>query len=75
MHTIKPIDRDIIKEYCKKSELIVSVEEHNILGGLGSAIAEVKSNITPSPKHIMMGVDDNYSSSGNYENLLFKNKL
>ena len=33
MHTIKPIDRDIIK-YCEKSELIISVEEHNIVGGL-----------------------------------------
>ena len=75
MHTIKPIDRDIIKKYCEKSELIISVEEHNIVGGLGSAIAEAKSGIKFSPRHILMGVNDNYSSSGSYENLLYKNKL
>jgi transketolase len=75
MHTIKPIDRDIIKKYCEKSELIVSVEEHNIVGGLGSAIAEAKSGIKFSPRHILMGVNDNYSSPGSYENLLYKNKL
>ena len=49
MHTIKPIDKDEIKESCK-SKLIVSVEEHNVVGGLGSAISEYKARITNSPK-------------------------
>ena len=75
IHTIKPIDKEIIKKYCEKSELIVSVEEHNVVGGLGSAIAEVKSGIKFSPRHILMGVNDSYTSSGSYENLLQKNKL
>ena len=47
MHTIKPIDVDAIKK-AEKSKLIVSVEEHNIIGGLGSAIAEQLSNIEGS---------------------------
>ena len=45
MHTIKPIDEEAIVNSFK-SDLIVSVEEHNIIGGLGSAIAEVKSKYT-----------------------------
>jgi len=75
MHTIKPIDKDIVIEYCKKSNLIVSVEEHNVIGGLGSSIAEIKSGIPHSPRHIFMGVNDHYSSPGDYNNLLFKNNL
>ena len=75
MHTIKPIDKEIIEYYCKNSDLIVSVEEHNIIGGLGSAISEVKSGILKSPKQIYFGINDYYSSSGVYENLLSKNNL
>jgi transketolase len=75
MHTIKPIDKEIIEYYCKNSDLIVSVEEHNIIGGLGSAISEVKSGILKSPKQIYFGINDYYSSSGLYENLLSKNNL
>lgn len=41
MHTIKPIDDECINEIIDTHELIVSIEEHNILGGLGSAIAEI----------------------------------
>ena len=49
MHTIKPIDKDAIIAESKSSKLIVSVEEHNIIGGLGSAISEVisESNLKP----------------------------
>ena len=75
IHTIKPLDQDIVLEYCKKSDLIVSVEEHNVIGGLGSAISEVKSKMSNSPKHIFCGVNDTYSSIGDYENLLHKNGL
>jgi len=41
MHTVKPIDEEIIIESARKTEFIVTVEEHNIRGGLGSAVAEV----------------------------------
>ena len=65
IHTIKPIDGEAILN-SNKSKLIVSIEEHNIIGGLGSAIAEVKSTIRNYPKQIFFGVDDKYSKGGSY---------
>ena len=73
MHTIKPIDEEAIVNSFK-SDLIVSVEEHNIIGGLGSAIAEVKSKYTNTPKQIFLGIEDKYSNGGEYKHLL-KNRL
>ena len=74
MHTIKPIDEEAIVNSFK-SDLIVSVEEHNIIGGLGSAIAEVKSKYTNTPKQIFLGIEDKYSNGGEYKHLLKKNRL
>jgi len=74
MHTIKPIDKIAIEEACK-ANLIVSVEEHNIIGGLGSAIAEHKSTLIKSPKQLFLGIKDNYSKGGSYKYLLEKNRL
>ena len=44
MHTIKPLDTEAVTQACK-SQLIVSLEEHNVIGGLGSAISEFKSTL------------------------------
>ena len=74
MHTIKPIDKMAIEEACN-SKLIVSVEEHNIIGGLGSAIAEYKSSLTKSPKQLFLGIKDTYSKGGNYKFLQEKHRL
>ena len=74
MHTIKPVDKMAIEEACD-SNLIVSIEEHNVIGGLGSAIAEHKSSIKKSPKQLFLGVKDNYSKGGNYKFLLEKHRL
>ena len=74
MHTIKPIDKDAIKESCK-SKLIVSIEEHNVVGGLGSAISEHKARITNSPKQLFLGVNDIYSKGGEYSHLKEKHGL
>ena len=41
MHTIKPIDKEKIRELSQNNKLIITVEEHNIIGGLGSAVGEV----------------------------------
>ena len=70
VHTIKPIDKKYIIEKTKGKKLIVSVEEHNILGGLGSAIAECLSEQVNTPKHIMIGINDKYSNGGDYSYLL-----
>ena len=74
MHTIKPIDKLAIEDCCN-SELIVSVEEHNVIGGLGSAIAEHKSSLKKSPKQLFLGIKDTYSKGGNYKFLKEKHRL
>ena len=69
MHTIKPIDKKKIVEISKKFKLIITVEEHNIIGGLGSAVAEVLSGEISNAKLVRLGADDHYSSGGSYEYL------
>jgi len=66
MHTVKPIDKLKLKEIAKEYALIVSVEEHNILGGLGSAISEELVQIKNSPPQIFIGIEDYYAKGGNY---------
>ncbi|MCH5189388.1 MAG: transketolase family protein [Oscillospiraceae bacterium] len=63
MATIKPIDRDIIIDSAKKTGVIVTAEEHNIIGGLGSAVAEVVCETVPVPV-IRVGVNDVFGKSG-----------
>ena len=75
VHTIKPIDKEKIYESAKHAKLIVSIEEHNIIGGLGSAISEVLSSISNSPKQIFFGINDRYSDGGHYNFLKDKFNL
>ncbi len=69
MHTIKPIDEEIIFESAKKTKLIVTVEEHNIRGGLGSAVAEVITRRFPV-KVVMLGIPDEFSITGSQKEIL-----
>ena len=66
MHTIKPIDKEAIINASKKSKLIVTVEEHNKIGGLGSAVSEVISSIKNAPRQLTLGINDTYTKSGSY---------
>ena len=66
MHTIKPVDVEAIKDASVTSKLIVSVEEHNIIGGLGSAISEELSKLDNHPKMIRIGINDQYTKGGSY---------
>ena len=75
MHTIKPIDNASINEACNFSKLIVSVEEHNIIGGLGSAIAENLAKNNKSPQLLTIGINDHYSKGGSYKFLQEKHGL
>ena len=75
MHTIKPIDVEIIEEISKSHNLFVTVEEHSIIGGLGSAIAECLAGIKNSPVQIFFGVNDSYSEGGDYNFLKQKFNL
>ena len=63
MATIKPIDRDIILDAAKTTGCIVTAEEHNVIGGLGSAVAEVTAECCPVPV-LRVGVEDTFGKSG-----------
>ncbi len=63
MATIKPIDKDIILDAAKTTGCIVTAEEHNIIGGLGSAVAEVVAENYPVPV-MRVGVEDTFGKSG-----------
>ena len=63
IHTIKPIDKDIIVKAAKETGAIVTVEEHNVYGGLGSAVAEVVCEEAPVPV-LRVGVQDKFGTSG-----------
>jgi Transketolase, C-terminal subunit len=60
-HTIKPLDKDTLMAISKKTKLIFTIEEHNVLGGLGSAIAEFLSENNPI-KIIRMGILDRFGT-------------
>ena len=64
MHTIKPLDTDTLDELFSSFNLIITVEEHSIIGGLGSAVAEYKSTKANTPKQIFIGVNDAYLKLG-----------
>lgn len=74
MYSIKPIDRQAILK-SKNSRLIVTVEEHSKIGGLGAAIAEVVSEETGFPRLIRLGIADTFDLAGDYEGLLIQNRL
>lgn len=61
--TVKPIDKATIEECAKEYDLIVTVEEHNIIGGFGSAVSEVIGNLSGTrAKVLLIGIQDKYSS-------------
>ncbi len=63
IHTIKPIDRDIIINAAKETGKIITVEEHSVIGGLGSAVSEVVTETVPVPV-VKIGVQDVFGHSG-----------
>lgn len=69
IHTIKPIDRDMILRSAAETGAIVTAEEHNIIGGLGSAVAEVVCEGRPVPV-VRVGVNDTFGHSGKVSPLL-----
>ncbi len=71
IHTIKPIDRELLIACARETGAIVTAEEHNVYGGLGSAVAEVLSQGCPVPMEVV-GVNDTFTESGDYEKLLAK---
>ena len=63
IHTIKPIDKEMIIKCAKETKKLISIEDHNIIGGLGSAISEVLTDEYPT-KLIRLGIKDIFGKSG-----------
>lgn len=74
IHTIKPLDEFAIIKAARETGAVVTVEEHSVMGGLGSAVAEVLVEHCPVPMKII-GVRDTFGESGEYEQLLEKHLL
>lgn len=69
MHTIKPIDQEMIIKCAKETEKIITIEDHNIMGGLGSSVCEVLAENYPC-KVVRMGIKDTFGKSGKAEELM-----
>ena len=74
MHTIKPIDESTIKRACSK-RLIVTLEEHSRIGGLGSAVAEVLALCSDKPPLLILGAEDKFPQAAPFQDILCKQKL
>ena len=75
VHTIKPLDKKNIFRYSKGKKLVVTVEEHSTIGGLGSAIAEQLITKDNMPRQVFLGLQDNYNMTGSYNYVKEKNGL
>ena len=69
MHTVKPLDEELVLKAAKETGCIVTTEEHNIVGGLGSAVAEYLSGVCPVPV-VRHGVEDVFGRSGKASEVL-----
>lgn len=74
MFSIKPLDREAIL-VAKDSKLIVTIEEHNKMGGLGAAVAEVMTEYSGMPKLLRLGISDVFDLACDYDGLLAQNRL
>ena len=69
IHTIKPIDKEMIIKCAKETEKLISIEDHSVIGGLGSAISEVLTEEYPV-RLDRMGIKDTFGKSGKAEELM-----
>lgn len=74
MYSIKPLDVARVHEAMQK-RLVVTIEEHSKLGGLGAAVAEEMSASGTECKLLRLGIEDKFDLAGNYEWLLKQNRL
>ena len=74
IHTIKPLDEELVVEAAKATGKVVTVEEHSVIGGLGSAVCDALSAKAPTPV-LKIGVQDTFGESGPAAELLKKYKL
>ena len=72
MHTIKPLDTEVVKDCLETIGKVITVEDHNIINGLGSAVCEVAAELGKGQVK-RMGIQDRFGESAPYEHLLAKN--
>jgi transketolase len=75
MFTVKPLDKAAVEKAIKETKGIITVEDHNIINGLGSAVAEVVAESENSTKFKRVGIQDQFGESAPYERLLEKNNI
>ena len=75
MHTVKPLDTELIDELFSSHKMIVTIEEHSVIGGLGSAVAEYKAKKDHKTKLLILGLPDKFRKAGSYQYMLEKNRL
>ena len=74
MFSVKPVDKDAVQS-AKKYKLAVTVEEHNKMGGLGAAVAELMTEHTGMPRLLRCGIHDSFDLACDYDGLLVQNRL
>lgn len=75
MHTLKPLDTKAVDAALERSKLVVTVEEHSVIGGLGSALAEYKAARRQAPPQLILGLPDAFDVTGDYRFLLERHGL
>jgi transketolase len=75
MHTVKPLDAEAVDRACANSSLLVTIEEHSTIGGLGGAVAEYIARRGGAPPQLFLGLPDRFGKNGDYKYLLQKYRL
>lgn len=75
MHTVKPLDTDMLDKVFAENKLVITVEEHSSIGGLGGAVAEYKAGFAGAPKQIIASLGDKFQKLGDHAFLLKENGL
>lgn len=72
VHTIKPLDKESLNEIFASHKMIVTIEEHNVIGGMGSAVSEYKTTLKNAPKQIMIGIPDCFTKDTGSQRYIWK---
>ncbi len=75
MHTIKPLDTEMLDKVFAENRLVVTVEEHSSIGGLGGAVAEYKAGVAGAPKQVIASLGDKFQRLGDHKFLMKENGL
>ena len=75
MHTVKPLDTEMLDRVFAENQLVVTVEEHSSMGGLGGAVAEYKAGFADAPKQVIASLGDKFQKLGDHKFLMKENGL